>query len=288
MSYIKVPLKNVFNVERIVSIFELDATEDYLFTGESHNFWELRYVAEGEIDTHYGKKLCHMNEGDIFFHAPDEFHDIICDGVHPAKIIIASFECHSAAMKYFIEKKIHIPEEMRFLVFEMLKTAKQCFTNCSASLTIDPGAPFGAEQLLRGEIESFLIRLVQLEEHSESKSFFTTREDMLDKLISDIISYLDDHLYGNVSLDDIAEHFHFGKSHICHVFKEKCKTSIIQYFIKMKLDEAAKLLRNEGTAINEISDSLGFDSPQYFAKLFKRENGMTPTAYRISKQKRTD
>ncbi len=203
MAYIKVPLKNIFSVEKIVSIFELDVAADFVYEGESHNFWELRYVAEGEIDTHYGEKLCHMEKGDIFFHTPDEFHDIICDGVHQAKIIIISFECHSAAMKYFKERKISIPEEMRFMLFDMLKTAKECFTSCSARLTVDPAAPFGTEQLLRGEIESFLIKLVQLEERGAQKSFFTSRDELLDKLITDIIAYLEEHLYEKVSLDDL-------------------------------------------------------------------------------------
>ena len=280
MAYIRVPLKNIFNVEKIISIFELNAKPNFLFKGERHNFWEIRYVAEGEMDIHYGDRMCHMAEGDIVFHTPNEFHDIICDGVHSAKVIIISFECHSAAMEYFNKRKLNLTEEMRCHIHGLLKSAKECFTKCAELLTIDPSAPFGTEQIMRGEIERFLIRLVQLEEKEEEKSFFTSRDEMLDKLVTDIIAYLTDHLYDRVSLDDIAEQFHFGKSHICHVFKEKCGTSIMQHFIKMKLDEAAKLLLTTDIAINEISNSLCFESSQYFAKLFKRENGLTPTEFR--------
>ena len=102
--YIKVPLKNVFNVEKIVSIFERELDRDFKFYGETHDFRELRYVMEGEVLHNYGGSLRRMKKGDICFHEAGEFHDLYCDGEKSARIVIISFECHSSPMDFFKKK----------------------------------------------------------------------------------------------------------------------------------------------------------------------------------------
>jgi len=56
--------------------------------------------------------------------------------------------------------------------------------------------------------------------------------------------------------------------------------SVPRYLLCVRMECARKLLCETDMLILEIAKSVGFDNPRYFVSLFKKENGMTPTAYR--------
>jgi len=51
---------------------------------------------------------------------------------------------------------------------------------------------------------------------------------------------------------------------------------------QLKMDEAKYLLREGTMSVSEISDMLGFSSPQYFSKRFSALTNMSPRQYAIS------
>ena len=281
MPYIKIPLKNVINIEKIITIFELSVRRDFEYPGEEHDFCELNYVAEGEVLLTLGGKKRHLREGELCVHSAGQFHDMYGNGNQPAKVVIISFECHSSAINFFKERIVNVPESLRPQFAEMLRLSRDCFRHSSTlgGLIVKRDAPFGSEQLLQSELERFFIKLIQSEEQS-TNSFFITRDEMIEKLTTDIKEYLEKRLYSRLNLEELCHHFHFGKSHICHVFKSKTGIGIIQYFIKLKISEAEKLLCKTERTVIDISSALGFESPQYFARLFKKETGYTPTEFR--------
>ena len=59
--------------------------------------------------------------------------------------------------------------------------------------------------------------------------------------------------------------------------------SIYQTYLKLKIDEAKKLIR-KNKSFTEIADALCFDSISTFAFVFKKHVGMTPGEYRNSIQ----
>lgn len=53
-----------------------------------------------------------------------------------------------------------------------------------------------------------------------------------------------------------------------------------QYQIQIRLNKARRLLRNSTLSIQEIAEQLGFESIDYFSRLFKKKTGCFPLAYR--------
>jgi transcriptional regulator GlxA family with amidase domain len=54
----------------------------------------------------------------------------------------------------------------------------------------------------------------------------------------------------------------------------------IHYLRKIRVEEAAGLLRNTGLAVEAISRQTGFDNVSYFGKVFRQYIGVSPTDYR--------
>ena len=55
---------------------------------------------------------------------------------------------------------------------------------------------------------------------------------------------------------------------------------MMQYFIRLKIEKAKKLLRENEISVTQISETLAFDTPNYFSKTFKKITGYTPLQYK--------
>lgn len=56
--------------------------------------------------------------------------------------------------------------------------------------------------------------------------------------------------------------------------------SPIEYIQQFRIVKAAKHLLHTNQPIKEISTAVGIENPEYFATLFKKKTGFTPTEYR--------
>ena len=73
---------------------------------------------------------------------------------------------------------------------------------------------------------------------------------------------------------------HYGKTYLSQVFREATGSSIMQYYRRLKINEAKHMLREQNYTVAEIAALLCYESPQYFSRHFKKDTGHTPGDYR--------
>ena len=277
----KIPLTSLFDVSRIITILLYDFAPGFHTVGEAHDFWEIVYIHRGELSLHAGDRLCHLSRGEMVFHRPGEFHNIECDGVHSASVFIMTFDCHSPAMEYFAGRILRIPGELTKLVKLLIDESTSSFTVSQYPLKLRGDAPIGGQQLVKMYLEELLIRLMRFyEAQGTGVDGGEVGELSGGTLANEIRIYLASHIYTKVTIEELCDRFHFGKSHICEVFRRATGDSILQYYLKLKLTEAKRMLHEESTTISEISERLGFESASYFSRIFRRHVGMTPGEFR--------
>ena len=280
-NYIQLPLKNILNVTRIVTIFCRDVPCGFHNRGETHDFWEIVYVAKGNMTVHADDTVQTLHQGEMIFHAPNEFHNIESVGDDGASFWIVTFDSTSAVMNFFSQKILAPSEELVRLFIKLIDEGTHTFVGLEYPLVTRDDAPIGGQQLIRLYLETFLLLMIRNEESaSQSKNIFTSRETLQNTLAKDIGLYLSEHLYERITLDQIAEHFHFGKSYLCSVFKESMQNTIVNYYLELKISEAKKLLANQALSIREISEKLSFETPEYFSRCFKKHTGISPQKFR--------
>ena len=76
MTYIKTTLKREIAIDSIITIHYFEYMKDFVFHGESHDFWEFLYVDQGSVIVQAGENHFRMEAGDIIFHEPNEFHAV--------------------------------------------------------------------------------------------------------------------------------------------------------------------------------------------------------------------
>lgn len=282
MAYIRIPLKNILSISRIITLYYFDFSPSYRTKGETHDFWEIVYVDSGELNLQGGETVHRLRQGEMIFHQPNEFHNVQCDGVHSASVFIITFECRSPAMRFFCERVMTVPKELRSQVRLLIEECTQNFQLSSTPLSQYPDAPIGGLQLIKNYLECFLICMMRSTQAKSERQnvFYTSKENLEDSLTKDLTEYLASHLYSRVTLEELSKRFHFGISTLCSIFKKNTGQSILHYFLELKINEAKRLLREENRTVSEISELLGFDSPQYFSRMFRKYVGMSPSNFR--------
>ena len=113
-----------------------------------------------------------------------------------------------------------------------------------------------------------------------------TRVNRLYEISDEIKSYIDENFAcPELSLDMIAEYFHYSVSYISKVFKSCFDRSIKDYITDRRIEKACHLLRNSGDKIKEIAEKVGYAQQRSFIEIFKKNLGVTPSAYRAQKEK---
>lgn len=91
---------------------------------------------------------------------------------------------------------------------------------------------------------------------------------------------LDDNLYGNVTVETIADSLLVSKVQVINEFKKYYRVTPYAYYIDKKIEIAKDMLRTTSSRVGEIADVLGFCEQNYFSNLFKKKVGSSPEAYR--------
>ena len=92
--------------------------------------------------------------------------------------------------------------------------------------------------------------------------------------------YIENHFSEDVSMDRLAETFDLDKNQISQRFKHTHGISISEFIRTTRLDHARFLLRTTDMPISTIGELCGYRDYYYFARVFKRETGVTCSQFR--------
>ena len=99
--------------------------------------------------------------------------------------------------------------------------------------------------------------------------------------IEDAKRYIDFHFMDvNLSVREIAESLDMSEVYFRKLFKERYCQSPIQYIVSVRLCKARELMQYPFLTLEECALQSGFSSQQYLSKVFKKNIGTTPAAYR--------
>lgn len=83
----------------------------------------------------------------------------------------------------------------------------------------------------------------------------------------------------NIKVPQLCRELNISKTSLSVAFKNVTGCSLIEYFTKLKMDTAKKLIREENYNVTQIAQQLGFGSVHYFSRRFKALTSMSPSEY---------
>ena len=92
--------------------------------------------------------------------------------------------------------------------------------------------------------------------------------------------YMDQNFARAISVKDVADAVCISESYFKSVFKKSSGYSFSEYLTNVRMNEAKILLNTTEKSVTEIAMDVGYQTPNSFSSLFKRETGLTPTQYK--------
>lgn len=287
MKYKMTELSEELSIKRVISIHYFEYMSDFIFSGESHNFWEFLCVDKGEVEITADHEKMVLKKGDIIFHKPNEFHAVAANGISAPNLVVITFDCIAPCMHFFEDKVLTISDSERTLIAQIITEARKCFITPMddpylEQLVRREHVPFGCEQLIKIYLEQVLIQLyrnfsVSPDKHQNIHAAFDTEQ-----LYDILLSYFENNIRHQLTLEKICKDNLISISQLKRIFREKNSCGAMEYFTRQKIDAAKQLIRSRQMNFTQIADDLGYTSVHYFSRQFKKETGMSPTEYTAS------
>lgn len=99
-------------------------------------------------------------------------------------------------------------------------------------------------------------------------------------LVEQACAYIQAHLTEELGLGQMSRQLFVSRNHLCHLFKMMLGMTFCEYVTQQRLLRARALLTGTRQSIDEIANGCGFHSSAYFATVFKKAMGMSPSAFR--------
>ena len=96
--------------------------------------------------------------------------------------------------------------------------------------------------------------------------------------------YIEKNFQEDINLNKISNYVSLSKNYFCNIFKKETGITIWDYLIRIRMEEAKKMLLETGQKTYEISERVGYEDPSYFGRLFKKYTGFTPIEFRDNKK----
>lgn len=104
--------------------------------------------------------------------------------------------------------------------------------------------------------------------------------------VTEIKKYLEQNYAQKISLDELSRIFYLDKCYMLDVFRKQYGTTIYNYLIHIRIDAAKQLLRFDNMTIQETGYRCGIRNANYFSRIFKKIEGISPNEYRKSWQEK--
>lgn len=100
------------------------------------------------------------------------------------------------------------------------------------------------------------------------------------EIVYKVKAFIDQNYEQDIAIKELAYEYAINPKYFSTLFKKEIGMSAVQYITNKRLVQACELLVHTGQSITDISNSVGYQDPLYFFRVFKKKYDMTPLEYR--------
>jgi len=142
----------------------------------------------------------------------------------------------------------------------------------------------GEQEDQQGEIKPLKER-----EEADAHPVLDEESDFSGSRLSVMTSMVEEYIRSNymndISMSETARAVGYSEPYFCRMFKLQFGQSFTSYLAEYRVEEAKKLLAQPNVNVKEVGVRVGYMDSNYFTKVFKRQEGVNPSEYRMSSLK---
>jgi len=98
----------------------------------------------------------------------------------------------------------------------------------------------------------------------------------------DIRTYIGKNYQNDISMQSAAQFMGYSEAYFCKLFKQCFRVNFSAYLNEYRIDKAKVMMADPRINIKDIGIACGYSDSNYFARVFKRITGQTPSDYRLA------
>ncbi|WP_373218283.1 helix-turn-helix domain-containing protein [Ruminococcus sp. 5_1_39BFAA] len=260
-----------FQIEiRNAGIFRFPSA--YRFNSHQHKEIEIIFMNSGHCIIGVEDEFVPLKRGDCISISAGESHCFIVD--EKEKCSITQIEVYIEMPEALGERVSFLRQDKRYYKLSDCETIKYMMENVCRIFRGQNRTEEKRAQLLFGFFQLFIELSLKLEEE-QSK----TRSGKAGK-VWDIIRHINENYMTEINLEQLAESFGLSSRYIRKCFEKEVDMSCQQYITMLRINKAKELLWFTSDTVTEIAMKTGFNSSQYFSRVFQKYMEMTPLEYR--------
>jgi AraC-like DNA-binding protein/CheY-like chemotaxis protein len=100
------------------------------------------------------------------------------------------------------------------------------------------------------------------------------------------VSFVEENLAEKISLNEVAQLCGLGPFQFSRAFKQEQGTTFREFLLQRRINRALQLFDNPKASVTDVAFAAGFNDLSYFARVFRRFTGLTPSSYRQDREVR--
>ena len=282
MAYMGTAVSDAVSVNEIYTVLRASINEPTPNNGDKHPFPEIFYLLQGRIRLLIDQKEYGLTAGQMIIYTPDALHKEAEAPVAQTEACILAFDAKSEILPSLYNRVLSLTEEQKKMLLSVIDEGIQCFRprtpeDSFQGMMLEENVAEHTLWRLKKQIEFFLIDIYKT--HVKEAEGIAKRETSRDREFAHATQFLHTHLSEKLTQEQIAKECSMSVSKLKLLFRDKVGCGPIAYLIELRIKKAKQLIREKERNITEIADMLGFVSPHYFSRQFKKTTGMSPSEY---------
>ncbi len=244
----------------------------------SHSFYEIMFCrASDRVEYLVGSRQYKLMAGDIVVVAPGVSHmPIIPDDMqypYDRDILWVNADFMRRVSELFPDSRI---ETMKDLLLLRTKGTSWSYIGDYFTDGVKESASqkTGYDKIITAHAILIISHILRAMSEDSSKDFQPEKPT----LINALIEYIEGHLDEKLVLDEVAAQFYISRGTVNKLFRESMDISFYKFVTQRRLI-LAKVLINEGEAMESVAARCGFSDYSTFYKAFKKEYGISPREF---------
>lgn len=233
--------------------------------------YQILYCTGGEGILKIEGKTHSIKRGDAFFFRPEVPHSYHSpDGGWQTKWVVFDGNAVANVLEYlgFGNSEVFSLHRLEDMEIRMQELSDLFWCN-------DPETEIKTSLLMY----KLLIRIGEYKNQTVRLGGMTNHEKY--EKLHPVITMMQERYHEDLSLNDMAESIGVTCAHLCRLFHQVYDTTPMKYLTHLRLSMAKRYLSSSPEhKVKEIAAMVGFKDAGYFAAVFKKEEGITPDAFR--------
>lgn len=260
----------------LYQIGDLSCEPGYQTYAHDQAVYEITYVLSGSGSFYVNDTVYTMEKDDLLIIRKGDRHNIVSSETDPLRFFYLGFDFTEPLPNAQIAQLKAFYDTTEQVKIKCAHGVQDTFMKIFSEFLSGDGL---SGLLVEAYLQEILCSVYRVFGGYPFRSYLLSHNNTDEKLVYDVIHYIDVHLETMDNLRDLSREFGYSYTHIAQKFSAATGESLKNYHTKRRFEKANDYLR-QGFSITKVAELMGFKSIHAFSRAYKKHAGFAPREYK--------